>query len=200
MKTYRMNTPNKLTLARLTAVPLYTVLLFLPIDQTLRNIGATLIFLATAITDFLDGHIARKYDLITDFGKFLDPIADKMMIFGGMCGLIYIYSDNRAFFICLLIASFIFFFREIGVTTLRMVTNTKKGVVIQASIYGKIKTVSQIAFIMAALLEPVLFGKLILFDTKMIISYILMGLMTVMTVISGIQYLRAYMPFIDTKK
>ena len=193
-----MNLPNKLTLIRLGAVPVYTTVLLLPINAAIRNVVASVLFFLTAVTDFLDGHIARKYKLVTDFGKFLDPVADKMMIFGALCGLMYINRYNNCFFICLIAASFVFFMREIGITALRMVANSKQGAVLAAGILGKIKTVSQIVFVIAALLEPVVFGTLFNVNSGMIISYITLAFMTAMTLISGIHYLKAYLPLINT--
>src|SRR5574344_2857528 len=107
-----MNLPNKLTLSRLIAVPIYTAIMMSPIERTAKSIIAVALFLLTALTDFFDGHIARKYKLVTDFGRFLDPVADKVMIFGGLCGLIYMNLGNKTLTICLISSTFIFFLRE----------------------------------------------------------------------------------------
>ena len=194
----KMNLPNKLTVGRLFIVPLYTAVMFLPIDELPQRIIAAVLFLITAITDFLDGHIARKRGLITDFGRFLDPVADKIMIFSAMCGLIVMDIEDKTFVICICISAFIFFFREIAVTSLRMIASSGKGVVISAGIWGKVKTVSQIVFVMVALLEPLIMNA---FGLDLIIgTYVTLAFMTVMTIYSGIGYFKAYFPLINSNK
>ena len=194
----KMNLPNKLTVARLFIVPIYMIVMFLPIAELPQRIIAAFLFLITAITDFLDGHIARKRGLITDFGRFLDPVADKIMIFSAMCGLIVMNLEDSVFVISMCVSAFIFFFREIAVTSLRMIASSGKGVVISAGIWGKVKTVSQIVFVMMALLEPIIMNALGL--DLIIGTYISLAFMTIMTIYSGIGYFKAYFPLINSNK
>ena len=194
----KLNLPNKLTVARLLIVPFYMAVMFLPMDDLPKRLIAAALFLVTALTDFLDGHIARKRNLITDFGRFLDPVADKIMIFAAMCGLIVMNLDDKVFVISVCVAAFIFFLREISVTSLRMIASSSKGVVIAAGILGKVKTVSQIVFVMIALLEPLIMGAL---GSQLLIgTYFTMIFMSIMTVVSGIGYFKAYFPLINPDK
>ena len=205
----KLNLPNKLTILRMCLIPVFLFFMLVgfihPIAQ--RIIVATL-FVGTAITDMLDGKIARKYNLITDFGKFLDPLADKLMVFGAFIGLTYMYRNEKTFCLLMVIAFFVVLFRELAVTSLRMVANNATGIVIAANWMGKVKTVSQIVFVMCALLEPVVIGELFglihpFFKTvsdMQIITYSSMAFMTLMTVWSGINYFKAYFPHIDPRK
>ena len=154
----------------------------------------TLIFILTSFTDMLDGKIARKYNLITDFGKFLDPLADKFMIF---CALLVIltaplYGGIR--WIAVWVAAVVML-RELGVTSLRLVV-ASRGVVVPASWWGKIKTVSQIVAVVVILMEPA-FGS---FGEKHILSYVVLGIMAFTTVASGISYLVSLWPYVSGKK
>ena len=153
----------------------------------------TLIFILTSLTDMLDGKIARKYNLITDFGKFLDPLADKFMIF---CALLVIltaplYGDIR--WIAVWVAAVVML-RELGVTSLRLVV-ASRGVVVPASWWGKIKTVSQIVAVVAILMEPT-FGS---FGETHILAYAFLGIMAGTTVGSGIDYLVSLWPYVSGK-
>ena len=179
-------------------VPIYMIVMFLPIDELPQRLIAAMLFLITAITDFLDGYIARKHGLITDFGRFLDPVADKIMIFAAMCGLLVMNIEDKVFVVSIIISAFIFFFREIAVTSLRMIASSGKGVVISAGIWGKVKTVSQIVFVMMALLEPLLMRAFGL--DLMIGTYVSLAFMTAMTIYSGIGYFKAYFPLINSNK
>ncbi len=149
-----MNLPNKLTVLRICMIPLFLVAYLLPYDWA--PIVAVGIFVLAASTDFLDGYIARKYNLVTDLGKFLDPIADKILVAVALVCIVasnplqwYNYlSANQIkgvdiFTWCLLIGCVsLIFAREFTVDALRMVAANKK-VVVQANIFGKIKTVLQ---------------------------------------------------------
>lgn len=204
-----MNLPNKLTVLRMCLIPVFLTFMladFLPwIPQ---RIIAAVLFLGTAITDMMDGRIARKHNLVTDFGKFLDPLADKLMVFGAFLGLIYMYRHDEAFCLLMVIASFVVIFRELAVTSLRMVANNASGIVIAANWMGKVKTVSQVVFVMCALLEPVVIGELfgmihpffVTVADLQIITYTAMAFMTLMTVWSGLNYFIAYFPHIDPRK
>lgn len=190
----KLNLPNKLTLIRICFVPVFMILVIAPIlsDDILCRIVAASIFILTSLTDMLDGKIARKYGLITDFGKFMDPLADKFMVFGALLAILYRFADIRPVFIW---AATIVMFRELAVTSIRLVASGKEGLVIAASWLGKVKTVTQIVCICTVLLEPVLL-PFPPFREWHILSYVTIALMTVMTVWSGADYLRSYWKFI----
>ena len=141
-----MNLPNKLTMLRILLVPVFVV--FLSIDKTWCQWVALVIFIAASLTDLLDGRIARARNLITDFGKFMDPIADKLLV---MSALIVLVSQLRMpAWVCIIMLA-----REFIVSGFRLVASTK-GKVIAAGIWGKLKTVSQMIYIpMAILLIPI---------------------------------------------
>lgn len=214
-----MNLPNKLTVIRMFAIPVFMVFTLVPFtfgfdgDFVCRCIAAFL-FLGAAITDKLDGSIARKYGLVTTFGKFMDPLADKLMVLGALIGLTVMSARDTSFggelyFRLTATLCFLVLFRELSVTSLRLAASDAKNVVIAASVLGKIKTVTQIVYVMVALLEPVVFGphligKWIPFFAVLpkyhILSYLSMFLVAVITVWSGLNYLKAYFPLINSNK
>ena len=208
----KMNLPNKLTVLRLCLVPVVMLIGFLPssiIPFYLSCFLCAALFIGTAVTDMLDGKIARKHGLITDFGKFLDPIADKFMVIGAMFVVLYKFPNLQGLMIASLI---IVIFRELAVTSMRLVVSTGEGVVVAANILGKIKTVSQIVFVSTALLEPVvqfitrwivglIKGEMPVWRTDFVIlTWLSMLFMLVMTVWSGINYIKSYWKFINTEK
>ncbi|MGM9644032.1 MAG: CDP-diacylglycerol--glycerol-3-phosphate 3-phosphatidyltransferase [Eubacteriales bacterium] len=161
----RMNLPNRLTVLRLIMVPIFMVVMLLPAfadfsdvtDMILTVVSAAL-FIAASITDMLDGKIARRDGLVTDFGKFLDPLADKFMVIGALLCIFYnsSMSGNKVMSTVFFFSLVVVFFRELAVTSIRLVASSSGGVVIAANMLGKIKTVTQIVAICSALLEPVL--------------------------------------------
>lgn len=196
-----MNLPNKLTILRIFLVPVFMVIMIAPIfpesaDMWLR-ITAAAIFILTALTDMLDGKLARKNNQTTNFGKFMDPLADKFMVFGAMLSILYRYDYIRPVFIW---AATIVMFRELAVTSVRLVACGNDGIVIAASILGKIKTVTQIVCISTILLEPVLFSWFKPFGEYHILTYVTMAAMSVMTLWSGIDYIRKYWSHISPDK
>lgn len=134
-----MNLPNKLTMARIIMVPIVMALM---IAQ--QNIAALIVFAIASITDFLDGYIARKYNLVSSFGKIMDPLADKLLAFGALITFIQIGIVS-------VWAPIIIIAREFFVTSMRVVA-VSKGKVIAASWWGKIKTNVQLFAIIFALL------------------------------------------------
>lgn len=195
-----MNLPNKLTVARLCMVPVFLVLLCvpLPIGDTALRITAAVVFILTSLTDMLDGKIARKYNLITDFGKFMDPLADKFLVISALLGILVndSFASLRAVFVW---ATVVVIFREFAVTSMRMVAANKAGLVIAAAWLGKIKTVTQMVCITVVFLEPVIL-PFKPFAEQHILSYITIALMTVMTLWSGIDYLGKYWKYIGETK
>ncbi len=139
-----MNLPNKLTLWRIILVPFFVAVLLIPFP--LHTIVALVLFIAASITDMLDGRIARKRNLITDFGKFADPLADKILVLAAL--LCFVQNGW-----CDCIAVIIVLFREFTVTSIRLIA-AAKGEVIAANIWGKVKTVTQMVAISASAAAP----------------------------------------------
>ena len=138
-----MNTPNKLTIARIIATPVFVAAML--IDFPYHYLVATILFIAASLTDMIDGKMARKYNLITDFGKFLDPLADKMLTTAAFLGFIALDIGYGAVWI-----AFIVLFREFAVSSVRLIASTSGGKVIAAVISGtpgKIPAVKHIAVI-----------------------------------------------------
>ena len=193
-----MNLPNKLTLTRIILVPVFMVFV------SLTQIGtedfnptwylvAGIIFAAASFTDFLDGHLARKWNMVTDFGKFADPLADKLLT---TVAFIYMMRDGvcSPAVLCIILA------REFAVSGLRMVAaGAKDGKVIAANMWGKVKTVLQMItiilyFFMAALGGPTDIGM------TSFVAQVLCWLVAIATAISGIKYLWDNRSFINTAK
>lgn len=144
-----MNIPNKLTVARIIATPVFMAALLLefPFHYTVSLI----LFAAASLTDMIDGKMARKNHLVTDFGKFLDPLADKMLTTAAYLGFISMFADKKTLCIQVTAISFLVLFREFLVSSLRLVVVSSGGKVIAANIWGKAKTVSQMVSIVFAL-------------------------------------------------
>lgn len=144
-------------------IPVFLVFMVTPemIGEVSSRIVALVLFALTAFTDMLDGKIARKYGLITDFGKFMDPLADKVMVFGAMLGIISLNAEYKTFTVIFIWASFIIIFRELAVTSMRLVVSSSEGIVIPANIFGKLKTISQIIGIGIIVIEPVFWDLMI---------------------------------------
>ena len=197
----KMNLPNKLSLFRICMVPVFMVFFAvpLPLSETVTRIIIAAIFAITSLTDMIDGKIARKYNLVTDFGKFIDPLADKFLVFAALLGILTngYFEAIRPYFFW---AAAIIIFRELAVTSIRLIAAGKSGLVIAASWLGKIKTVSQMCGIVIILLEPVIFGSLTTVAGLPIISMVFIVIMTVMTLWSGIDYLKSYWGFLDADK
>lgn len=179
--TLEMNLPNKLTLLRVILVPFF--LLFLLVDQIpLHGLWALLVFTAASVTDALDGHIARSRGLITDFGKFLDPVADKVLVFAALIAFVELGLASSA-------AVVIMMAREFLVSSMRMVA-ASKGRVIAAGKSGKVKTAVTMVSIVAILLLMAL-GDLVTGMTVSLpaVSNLLIWICGVITVYSGVEYL-----------
>ena len=193
-----MNLPNKLTVFRMFMVPVFLFLFCVPLpfsDTALRIIIAA-VFAVVSLTDMIDGKIARKYNMITDFGKFMDPLADKFLVISACLGIIVKFDYTRPVFVW---AAAIVIFREFAVTSLRMVAANKAGLVIAAAWLGKVKTTTQMICIICVLLEPVIL-PFKPFTEWHILSYVTTAVMVVMTLWSGIDYLIAYKPYIGETK
>ena len=196
----KMNLPNKLTVLRMIMIPFFMFIIMYPVLGFFwSRIAAAIIFGLTALTDMLDGKIARKHNLITDFGKFMDPVADKLMTIGGYIALLTTLTDDRLFFMIFAWATFVVILREIAVTSLRMIVSNSASVVIAAAMLGKIKTVSQIVCIVVMILEPAFLANTVIGQYH-ILSYIFVAFMVFMTIWSGLDYIKAYWPLLDPEK
>lgn len=199
MKKTSMNLPNTLSIIRCFLVPVFVATLLL-----MRNAGVwgyvvpALVYGLTAFTDMLDGKIARKHNLVTDFGKFIDPLADKFMVLSSMIAILaWMFLRGKTVMALIFVwVVMLILLRELGVTSIRLVVAGKSGIVVAASILGKIKTVSQMVGTAIILVEPIL----PFFSEYNILTYVAMAVMSFTTVFSGIDYLKAYMPYIDSNK
>ncbi|MCC8045530.1 MAG: CDP-diacylglycerol--glycerol-3-phosphate 3-phosphatidyltransferase [Clostridiales bacterium] len=176
-----MNLPNKLTMARVCMVPVFVVLMLA--DIPFGNNLAGLIFILASATDALDGHIARKNHLITDFGKFMDPIADKLLVCSALICLM-VQEKLTAWMVI------IFICREFIISGFRLLAS-EKGTVISVSYWGKVKTVFQMAMIIMLLYN---FGNAWIFAAKLVTWIAL-----VLTVISLVDYLNKNWCILDGK-
>lgn len=180
-----MNIPNKISISRILLIPVFILLMTINFDWGELNIGdvslpvnhlvGALIFIFAAATDWLDGYYARKYDLITNLGKFLDPLADKLLVSAALILLVEI-GLAPAWIVIIIIS------REFAVTGLRLVA-AGEGIVLAASNMGKLKTVTQLLAISVLLLHNFPFS-FIGFPFGTIILYLAM----IITVISGVEY------------
>ena len=204
-----MNLPNKLTLTRIILVPVFMVFVSLTSLSGIADgsfqptyyLIAGIVFAAASLTDFLDGHLARKWNMVTDFGKFADPLADKLLT---TVAFIYMMRDG----VCSPVVLCIILAREFAVSGLRMVAaGAKDGKVIAANMWGKVKTVLQmlsiifyffgmsIASMSATGAEQGVRQILVIS-----ISMVLCWLVAAVTAISGIKYLWDNRSFINTAK
>ena len=166
-----MNLPNRLSLLRVALIPVCLGLMY--VSTPLFDWLALVVFLIASFTDFLDGHIARSRNLVTDFGKFVDPVADKLLVLSTMI-VLTAQGKMPAWMVVIVLA------RELSVDGLRLVAMLG-GHVIAAGKLGKLKTVSQMIAVSFAMINNWPFGS---FPMKEILSYI----MTAMTLWSGVDY------------
>ena len=199
-----MNLPNKLTLTRILLVPVFMIFVSLTSlsgiqDNTFQPVYyliAGIIFAIASFTDFLDGHLARKWNMVTDFGKFADPLADKLLT---TVAFIYMMRDG----VCSPVVLCIILAREFAVSGLRMVAaGAKDGKVIAANMWGKVKTVLQMLTIIFYFFGISLtYGNTVVGNLDVwLISYWLCWLVAAVTAISGIKYLWDNRSFINTAK
>lgn len=169
-----MNLPNKLTIFRIILIPFFVFFLLAPYFEGYGNYIAVVIFIFASLTDLLDGKIARKYNLVTDFGKFMDPLADKLLVCAALICLVE--SGQLPAWIVIIIIS-----REFIISGFRLVASDN-GVVIAASYWGKFKTTFQMLMIIVLILNiPHTF-----FD---VLGIVLTYIALILTVVSLIDYL-----------
>ncbi len=181
-----MNLPNKLTVLRIILIPIFMLVLLLPLDwgevvlagtviPTTQLLGA-LIFAVASITDFADGQIARKQKLVTNFGKFADPLADKMLVMTAF--IILVQMGKVPAWVAAIIVC-----RELAVTGLRLIIVENDGKVMAAELPGKIKTMTQMFAILFLYLNNVFF-----INANIMIGEILLYICLFFTVYSGLDY------------
>lgn len=193
-----MNLPNKLTLLRMLLVPVFMV--FVSTGQygtsdfdTTWYLVAGVVFAAASFTDFLDGYLARKWKMVTDFGKFADPLADKLLT---TVAFLYMMRDG----VCSPVVLAIILAREFAVSGLRMMAaSAKDGKVIAANMWGKVKTVMQMLTIVFYFFAAALAGPDAVGIVSSVANWLCWGVAAV-TAISGIKYLWDNRSFINTAK
>ncbi|MDD3279819.1 MAG: CDP-diacylglycerol--glycerol-3-phosphate 3-phosphatidyltransferase [Lachnospiraceae bacterium] len=168
-----MNTPNKLTLLRIIMIPFFVLFMLAPITGAADKWIALVIFVVASLTDTLDGYLARRDNLVTNFGKFMDPLADKLLVCSAMICLIDVGSIP-SWVVIIIIA------REFIISGFRLIASDN-GIVIAASWWGKLKTISQMLMVIVLIAD--LGG---IFDT---IGVILIVLATILTIVSLVDYL-----------
>ena len=182
------NLPNKLTMSRVIAIPIFIVLFMLS-EKHIGNLTigsnytidmfrflSAIIFICASITDFFDGYLARKYNLITNFGKLMDPLADKMIV---VTALLLLSNVKEIHFLCVLLVVL----REIVISSIRLIA-LEKNVVIAASIWGKLKTATQMVSLVLILFNFYKINELAFF-----LTYGLFYISTVFVIISLIDYI-----------
>ena len=182
-----MNLPNKFTLLRILLIPVFVALV--EIDFAGHYLWAVAVFAIASFTDYLDGHLARKWGLVTDFGKFADPLADKILT---TTAIIYLVQMG----LCHPVVLIIIIAREFAVSGVRMIAaGAPGGKVIAANMWGKVKTVLQMVSIIVVF---VLLGLGV--PATALVAHILMWAVGAATLISGVQYLWGNRQYINTAK
>lgn len=191
-----MNLPNKLTCLRVLLIPVFLIFLYISAIPY-HFLLALLVFAAASITDALDGKIARARGLVTNFGKFLDPLADKVLVLTALLAFVELDEIRMSAIPVMIIAA-----REFMVSGLRMLT-ASEGVVVAAGIWGKLKTAFTMVTIVAVLVYCSLTGDFALAVPEAVKTWGLNGLIwisTALTILSGGVYLKGYWSYINTDK
>ena len=168
-----MNLPNKLTMGRIFAIPVFIVVFLMN-----YRIAAAVIFILAAVTDMLDGHIARKHNLVTNFGKLMDPLADKLLVMSALICMVEV-GDVAGWMVVVILG------REFIITGMRQVA-AAQGIVIAAGTTGKIKTITQMIAIPLLILENWPFTAL---GIPVPFDQIFMWIALIMTIVSGAEYI-----------
>lgn len=193
-----MNLPNKLTLMRIILVPVFMIFasfgkIGTPGYNSVMYLAAAIVFAAASFTDYLDGHLARKWNLVTDFGKFADPLADKLLT---TTAFLYMMADGA----CSPVVLVVILAREFAVSGLRMVAaGAPGGKVIAANMWGKVKTVLQMLVIIFYYVAAA-FCPADAVGAVMLLSHALCWVVAAVTLISGVKYLWDNRSFINTAK
>ena len=168
-----MNLPNKLTLLRVFMIPIFFLVLFLAPEPVNRYV-AVVIFIVASLTDMLDGKIARKYNLVSNFGKFMDPLADKLLVMSALVSMVAL-EDLAAWVVIIILA------REFAITGFRTLA-MEANIVMAASWWGKVKTTTQMIMIPVVLLQ-------LPFSCMPVVENILVALAVFFTIFSGADYM-----------
>lgn len=181
------NLPNKITIFRTFLIPIFIFFLLFNTDGNIKILGgkgisyniliAAIIFIFASITDFLDGYLARKYNLVTNMGKFLDPLADKLLVGSAFIVMVELNMIHSWMVVCVIA-------REFAVTGLRMLA-VEKGEVIAAGLLGKLKTITQLLAIILILLGNPIFN-----DLGIPLDKIILWISVILTILSGIEYFK----------
>lgn len=174
-----LNTPNRLTLLRIVLIPVFVV--FALLRAQWAQYVALLIYILACITDMLDGRIARARNLVTNFGKFADPIADKLLVMSAL--VVLVASGRMPAWVCIMMLA-----REFIISGLRLVA-AGNGRVIAAGKLGKLKTVFQMSATIALMLLVPVTGKALLGRFGVVLANVLMYIATVLTIVSGAEYI-----------
>lgn len=199
-----MNLPNKLTVLRIILTPLF--MLTLVWSFPFHYFVSLLIFIGASLTDLFDGKIARERGLVTNFGKFLDPLADKMLTTAAFLGFIALDIGYGAVWV-----AFIVLFREFAVSSVRLIASTSGGKVIAANIWGKLKTVFQMIAIIFAITAKQFMEILAMFNISAevlglielilaTLSTVLIWISAVLCIISGVIYIVDNKDFVNQTK
>ena len=193
----KMNRPNQLSILRILLIPAFIACFLYIEDPLIGSLVACGVFILASLTDMLDGKIARKYNLITNFGKFIDTLADKALVFSALLVIAAKIEalDDLMIWVCALV-----FIRELGVTSIRLVCASSAGKVIAANYFGKLKTVTQMMCIIVVLVEYAFIESGVFTYTAYIPSFVTIVLMAIMTAASGINYLKIYWPYINSNE
>ena len=167
-----MNLPNKLTILRVIMIPIFVVFMLIPVTGTVDKWIALALFIVASLTDLLDGHIARKYNLVTNFGKFMDPLADKLLVCSALICLVEL-SRIPSWIVIVIIA------REFIISGFRLIASDN-GVVIAASYWGKFKTTFQMVMICLMIAD---------IAALQMVTMIIMWVALILTVVSLVDYL-----------
>lgn len=194
-----MNLPNKLTLLRVFLIPFF--LLFIYLDFPCHFLLALIVFAAASVTDALDGKIARKHNLVTNFGKFLDPLADKVLVISALTVFVELDCVKMSAIPLIIIIA-----REFMVSGLRLLA-ADEGIVVAAGIWGKLKTAFTMVTIVGVLLWLCIcfdfeadLGAGLIDAVNNIVIPALIWISTALTIISGLVYLKGYWNLIDSDK
>lgn len=177
-----MNIPNRLTLLRVCLIPVFVVLLLLSPYYSWCNLAAVIVFIAASVTDLLDGKIARKYNMVTNFGKFMDPLADKLLVCSALICLLSI-GRIETWIVLVIVA------REFIISGFRLVA-AEQGLVLAASKLAKVKTAVQMVLVILLVVDLAKFSDLIPWlQYVWILETVLKYTALVLTVLSLIEYL-----------
>ncbi len=184
-----LNLPNKLTLARILLIPVFIAMV--EMSFTGHYLWAMIVFAVASFTDYLDGYLARKWGMVTDFGKFADPLADKILT---TTAFIYLVKMG----LCHPVVLVIIIVREFAVSGVRMIAaGSPQGKVIAANMWGKVKTVLQMVSIIVVF---AMLGSNVEYSTTNLVSQVLMWAVGAATLISGVQYLWGNRQYFNTAK